>query len=420
MNVVVHFLTALWEVLAEMSPYLLLGFLVAGILSVVLPPSFVERHLGGRGLWPVAKAALLGVPLPLCSCGVIPVSASLRRHGASRGATTAFLISTPQTGADNIMVVYGLLGPVMAIFSPIVALVMGMFGGTVVDATEHNGNGVPEEAPKACDSECCNPQPGRTSPVLRALHYGFVTLPQDIAGSLILGLAIAALLSVLIPQDFFASQGLGHGLPAMLIMMLVGIPMYVCATASVPIAAAFIAAGFSPGAALVFLISGPATNAAAITTIWKVLGRRTALIYLGTIAGGALLAGAALDKVIRVTNTASTLHVNPAAPGVLEIASAIALLAMLVYALWPRHGALAAKEAVQMDSSNQATIMIQGMTCNHCAEAVRRALVGLPGVVGVVVDLTGGKAVVSGAGFDVTALVSAVESAGYTAMPAET
>jgi uncharacterized protein len=407
-------LTELWTVTAQMAPYLLFGFAVAGLLSVLLPPRFVERHLGGRGLWPVTKAALLGVPLPLCSCGVIPVSASLRRHGASRGATTAFLISTPQTGVDSIAVTLSLMGPLVAIYRPLAALVTGVIGGGIVDAVEHARGDDQGNATAATNGQGAA-EAGH--PALRALQYGFVTLPQDIAKSLLLGILISGVIGLLIPEDFFAHSLVG-GFLGFFVMMLIGIPMYVCATASVPIAAAFIAAGISPGAALVFLITGPATNAATITTIWKVMGRRTALIYLGTIAIGALLSGLLLDKLITVTNTAQQVHHHHEALAWWHVASALLLVAVIINALWPRQQSAACASTSATQGANMgdvATILVKGMNCNHCVKSVHDALASQPGVESVQVDLAGGKAQVLGHGFALPALLSAVESLGYTA-----
>ena len=163
-----------WAVLSAMAPYLLLGFLVAGLLSVLISPETVERHLGGGGLWSVIKASAFGVPLPLCSCGVIPVTASLRKHGASRGAATAFLISTPQTGVDSIMVTYSLLGPIFALFRPLAALITGVVGGTIVTASAGNGNGEADAPPECTDSCCADDAPRNW--LVRALDYGFVTV----------------------------------------------------------------------------------------------------------------------------------------------------------------------------------------------------------------------------------------------------
>ena len=286
------FLISLWETLREMAPFLLFGFFVAGLLSVLIQPEVVERHLGGTGFTQVAKAALFGVPLPLCSCGVIPVGASLRRSGASTGATISFLISTPQTGVDSIMVTLSLLGPVFAVYRPIVSFVSGVIGGTLINIFGTEKDRDNDGNPK-CVGECYT-EASKNRSFVSALKYGFVTLPRDINKALIIGVIVAGLIAAVVPDDYFAAL-LGGGIASMLVMMLVGIPTYVCATASVPIAAALIAKGVSPGAALVFLMTGPATNAATITTVWKTMGRRAAGIYLGTVAGASIIAGLLID-----------------------------------------------------------------------------------------------------------------------------
>jgi len=283
-----------WAVLAEMSPYLLFGFAVAGLLSVFISPRLVERHLGGRGIWPILKASLFGIPLPLCSCGVIPVSMSLRKHGASKGATISFLLSTPQTGVDSFFVTFSLLGPVFAIFRPVVTFITGLIGGSLVQLfSKPLGQTNVTESQTTSDNIDTGKKQGKLT---QALKYGFVTLPRDIGRAMLIGLVIAAFISALVPDDFFA-RSIGTGIFAMLVMVVVGIPIYVCATASVPLAAAMILKGLTPGAALVFLMTGPATNAAAFITIWKLLGARTALAYIITVVGCALAAGLLLDHI---------------------------------------------------------------------------------------------------------------------------
>ncbi|MFA5252504.1 MAG: SO_0444 family Cu/Zn efflux transporter [Phycisphaerae bacterium] len=330
---IVSILTDFWGTITEMSPYLLFGFLVAGILSMLVSQRLVERHLGGRGIWPVLKASLLGVPLPLCSCGVIPVSMSLYKHGAGKGSTVAFLISTPQTGVDSIFVTYSLLGLVFAIFRPVAAFVSGIIGGVLVDLF----NPAPKEgqpAPKKCTDECCGGAENKK--IARGLKFAFVTLPRDIGGAMLMGLVIAAFISVLVPDDFFVEK-LGTGIFAMLVMMALGIPMYVCATASVPIAAALMMKGLTPGAALVFLMTGPATNAASFVTLWKILGRTTAIIYLVTIAGCSLLSGILLDYIVGgVSSEAVAHHHGWMLPPAVKNISAVVLLAVLIFALLTR------------------------------------------------------------------------------------
>jgi len=397
-----------WNTLREMSPFLLFGFLVAGLLSVVVRPETVERHLGGRGFWQVFKAAIFGVPLPLCSCGVIPVAASLRRHGASAGATTSFLISTPQTGVDSIMVTLSLLGPVFAIFRPVVAFLSGLFGGTLVNLFGYEKGAAPEEPP-ACTAECCAGTQNHGG-LLRAVKYGFMTLPRDISKALIIGILIAGAISAAIPDNYLSGV-LGGGIVSMLIMMAVGIPVYVCATASVPIAAALMMKGISPGAALVFLMTGPATNAAAITTVWKVMGKRIAAIYLAAVAVSALVAGLVLDMMFKGNGAHAMAHAHWMLPGYVNTICAFALLGVLAYTFFqPTKVGEAPKAA---EEGRIIRLSIEGMTCNHCANAVRRALVEIRGVASAEVDLRKGEAVVSGAGLDAAQLTKAVEALGY-------
>ena len=320
-----------WGTLSEMAPYLLLGFLVAGALSAFVSPDLVERHLGGKGWRSVLKASVFGVPLPLCSCGVVPVAASLRRHGASRGATTAFLLSTPQTGVDSVLVTLGLLGPVFAVFRPLAALITGVVGGCVVDAVEH-GDAANQDSAPVCSDECCATVHGEGK-LKKMLRYGFVVLPRDIGRAMGVGLVLAGIIAVAVPNDFFTGT-LGSGVWAMLLMMVVAIPVYVCATASVPIAAALIAKGVSPGVALVFLIAGPATNAATLTTIWKVLGRRTTLTYLATVAAAALLSGLMLDYLFTVSGIEAVHAGHRMLPESIKTASAIVLLVILALGMW--------------------------------------------------------------------------------------
>ncbi len=324
---------ALWEELGMMAPFLLFGFLAAGAISVFLPAERVQAHLGGKGFGSIAKATLLGIPLPLCSCSVIPVAASLARHGASKGATAAFLLSTPQTGVDSILVTLSLLGPLFAVFRPLAALLSGLVGGLLISLLVDRGAGKEATGVEPCREICCSKE-GSPSRVVRALRYGFLTLPRDIGRPLLLGLVIAGVITVLVPDDFFARH-LGSGLSAMVVMMLVGLPVYVCATASVPIAAALIAKGVSPGAALVFLTTGPATNAATVATIWKIMGFRTAVTYLVTVAATALLSGFALDALFTTTNATVAPIAREMLPLWFRSLCAVALLAVLLPAILP-------------------------------------------------------------------------------------
>ena len=426
--VLTKLITVSWLVLGQMAPFLLLGFLVAGVLSVCVSPAWVERHLGRRGLGPVLTASLFGVPLPLCSCGVIPVSASIRRHGASRAATTAFLLSTPQTGVDSIAVTWGLLGPAFAIFRPLVALLTGLVGGGLIllfGEPEHSDAAGEPKSP-TCTEACCA-APSSQNVVLRVLHYGFVTLPRDIGVALLVGIVIAGAITALLKPDQWQPY-IGGGIVSILLMMAVGVPVYVCATASVAMAAAFIYAGASPGAALAFLIAGPATNAATFTTILKLLGRRTALLYLLTVAASAIICGLTLDWLFPDLKDSIPLpgHHDHATSGIGWFArhlSAVVLLAVLAYSFRAAAGRGKAKDhAAEAGAGARASadrgrleLRITGMTCSHCAESVRRALAECEGVNSAEVDLGSGRAFLSGDRLDPDRLAAAVAELGYSA-----
>ncbi|HET6427360.1 MAG TPA: SO_0444 family Cu/Zn efflux transporter [Phycisphaerae bacterium] len=413
---------AFWTVLSEMAPFLLFGFLIAGVLSVLIRPETIERHLGGRGLWQVLKAAAIGVPLPLCSCGVIPVAASLRRHGASRGATTAFLISTPQDGVDSIMVSFSLLGAPFAIFRPIVALISGLVGGAIVTLFHDKPQAETEAAPGNagnCTDDCCNPERGGR--VMRILRHGFVTLPADIGRSLLIGLLVAALLTAIIPKGYFATH-LGRGLVPILVMMALGVPVYVCATASIPIAAALvIEGGISPGAALAFLMTGPATNAATIATIWRTMGHKTAVAYLLTVAISALAAGLTMDYVFHVQGIRAAPGLHMMEGGWFIAFRWVCAVVLLAVLCWPMVFPLLRRRVGHVPAGEKAAhlrLAVEGMTCHHCVGSVRQALQACAGVTEVHVDLDAGSAQVAGEGLDPDALCAAVHALGYSARAA--
>jgi uncharacterized membrane protein YraQ (UPF0718 family)/copper chaperone CopZ len=430
MDWMLTFVSASWAVFGAMAPYLLLGFTVAGLLSAVISAEWVERHLGGNGFGQVFKASLFGVPLPLCSCGVIPVAASLRRHGASKGATTAFLLSTPQTGVDSIAVTYGLLGPFLAVVRPVAALVTGFFGGGLVQALNGNGAAVADGDEEAgCTDTCCDAEQPKRSKIVEALHYGLVILPRDIGKALILGVVISGLISAFVAPQALESY-LGGGLLPMFAAMAIGIPLYVCATASTPIALGLIHAGLSPGAALVFLISGPATNTAALTTLWKLLGRRAAILYLITVAVASLATGLAVDGLIGAGGLPESALV-PAATSIagqgahahhedeggmpwFETVSALVLLAVLINALRP-HRRTAVDDTLAEASDQLLELTVDGMHCNGCVQSVQRALSEISGVTNAEVRLDEGRAFIRGSGFSVQDLVDAINSLGFEA-----
>lgn len=319
-----------WNVMATMAPWLLFGLLAAGLLAVFVPVSFIETHLGRRGLRQIAKASLIGVPAPLCSCGVIPVAASLRRHGATKGATIGFLTSTPQIGVNSIAATWGLLGPLFTVFRVVVSFVTGFLCGAAVESftpPEEDASFQPEDPATGATAK---PRTWRT-----VLTYGFGTLPRDIGRALILGVLVSGLLGALLPDDFFARH-LGSEWLSMLLAMGIGIPLYVCSTASIPVALGLIASGLSPGAALVFLVSGPATNAATLTTVNRTMGRRALGVYLLTLALCSLAAGLLMNRLPGMDLLAGTVRCHETAPSALQQISALVLCLVLTVALFPR------------------------------------------------------------------------------------
>ena len=348
-------LTEFFNILVESSVYLLLGFALAGVMHVVLrrTPRFMDllARKGGRS---VTLAALLGAPLPLCSCGVVPVAMTLRKHGASKGATVSFLISCPETDVVSILLTYALLGPIMAVFRPLAAVATAIIAGRATNAVDRDGpvetDKSAETAPEAVPSHCCHEKNEAESdvatgyiagkgPVWNALHYGFVQFFDDIIGSLLLGLALGGLIAVLLPRFGLENLAGGSSIIAMLVMLVVGVPMYVCAAASTPIAAGLVVSGLSPGTALVFLLAGPATNLGSLLVLSKQLGRRVLVAYLASIAVVSVTLGLCLDSAFRGSVAAATVvhssH-HHGGHGPLKIAAAIALLVLALLSLWRR------------------------------------------------------------------------------------
>ena len=330
-NLVLLFLTTTWQLIATMAPYLLLGFFIAGVLHCLIRPSFIQQQLGKPGFAGVVKATLLGVPLPLCSCSVIPVAESLRKDGASRGATAAFLSATPQTGIDSILATYALMGAPFAILRIGVAFICGFLSGTLIEyfAPERN----PPSRVKHID-----PQFSQTkSPKLKAgLRHGFLTLPADLASSLTLGLIFAGLLTFLLPGQWLGSQ-LDTTLAAYTLATLLSLPVYVCATASIPLAYALLLAGLSPGTALIFLIIGPATNTTTVIAAWKMLGHKATLLYLVGLILVAWLAGAGYDAFSSAWKMTESMHAHTTSQQPLQHLAGVLLMTLLLGAwLWKR------------------------------------------------------------------------------------
>ncbi|MFO7593749.1 MAG: SO_0444 family Cu/Zn efflux transporter [Pseudomonadota bacterium] len=286
------------ELYLDAAPWLLLGLVAAGLIKAWVPESLLSRWLGGSGPWPVTKAALIGAPLPLCSCGVLPAALSLHREGASRPSTISFLIATPETGVDSIALSYALLGPVMAVVRPIAAIFSAIFTGLLTTLIPVAAPAVEPVAGGSCCGCSTHPptQPGKLTATLQGLRYAAGDILDDIALWLFIGILLAGAVATWVPPMTLAEWG--SGLPAMLIMLLVGVPMYICATASTPLAAALLLAGVSPGTVLVFLLAGPATNIATLAVVRKELGTAVLAIYLLGIALSSIGLGLLLDILL--------------------------------------------------------------------------------------------------------------------------
>ncbi len=316
-------LTASYRVAEESGIYLFLGFLVAGLMKGFLNGKTINRFMGQQKTSSVFRAALIGIPLPLCSCSVIPVARSLKDHGATNGAVSAFLISTPETGVDSISISYGLLGPIITVFRPLSALITSILAGLaqnyfdVKQNASHSIKHVDNPDKPLIDQSCCSTDEGISSvsedkrpkmreKLIHGMNYAFKDLLPDIAVPLAYGILISGLLlqPYILPNDFFNSY-LQQPIFSMFLMLIIGLPIYTCATSSTPIAAALILKGLNPGAALVFLLVGPATNIITMTTVMKTMGRKGLVIYLLSITLTAIFSGLLLNLVF------TTLSIKP-------------------------------------------------------------------------------------------------------------
>lgn len=313
-GLILDVIAASWDVLCESSPFILFGFLVAGLLKGFIPDDFIRKHLGGQNKRSLLKASLFGIPIPLCSCGVIPAAAGLRQQGASKGAVSSFMISTPETGVDSMAITYALLDPIMTIIRPVAAFFTALFTGLLVNLFDKKDTSsqlltqtapapFPMAASSCCASGCGCREQGAENQTATArawkkiqagLSFAFGDLLSDIGPWLLFGIVLSGVISVSFSPTFIENY-LGGGLLSMLTMMLIATPLYICATSSTPIAAALALKGLSPGAALVFLLAGPATNMATITVVARLLGRKTAIIYVGSIMACSLLLGLAVN-----------------------------------------------------------------------------------------------------------------------------
>lgn len=417
------------QILNEMSPYLLLGFFFAGLLKVAIPQKFIDKYMGKKDGRSVLNASLLGIPMPLCSCGVIPTGISFYKSGASKGSSVSFLISTPQTGVDSILVTYSLLGLPFAIIRPVIALITGYVGGMLANRYDKKENGIKalnEAEIESCKSECrdnCDVKSEKQhSKLYTMFKYAFVDFLQDISKWLVIGLLLAALISVALPDDFFASY-IGNDLIGMLVILVASVPLYICATSSVPVAAVLLMKGVSPGAALVFLMAGPATNAATITVLNKVLGKKTTFAYLISIILGALVFGLLIDYSLpREWFTLKGLHAHMGShdghfslPLWLQWGSSISLTLLII-------NGYIQKEIQKRKNQNSAPvkteheaylISVLGMSCNHCKNSVEKHIGALSNINNAEVNLEQKRLKLSGKNIKLKLIQKELESLGF-------
>ena len=397
--------------LHEMAPYLLLGFGAAGILSVLVSKEQIEDKLGSSNFVSCLKAVLYGIPLPLCSCGVIPVGVSLKQHGASRGSIVSFLTTTPQTGVDSLWVTYGMLGAPILIFKLIVALLSGLFAGVLTNLFDAKNQGT---ANSDCHQECCNSKKGGI--LKRALVYGFRTLPRDIVEPLLVGLILAGFIGLLAQDEFSLVVAQIRELPSVikvLAIMGISIPLYVCATASIPLALLVASESLfnSPGGAIALLIAGPATNISTITTCIKMIGKRSTIIYVASIFMFALTSGIIADNMSFIINSVPMHNMNMDAHNPVMHLSwfsylcVFTLLGVLGFCLFSNK-----KNEVNTKTKK---IIIKGMTCSHCESNVEKYLLALKGMNSVQANYQTGEVILEGIDYDQSKIKEIIESLNY-------
>ena len=407
MELILNIFQNIFYLLHEMAPYLLLGFGAAGILSVLVSKDQIEDKIGASNFSSCLKAVLYGIPLPLCSCGVIPVSASLKQHGASRGSIVSFLTTTPQTGVDSLWVTYGMLGAPILIFKLIVAILSGLFAGVLTnlfDTKKEDSND------SVCHEECCDTNKGGI--IKRSLTYGFRTLPKDIVEPLLVGLILAGFIGLLAQDNFspLIEQIKDYNsITKIVVIMIVSIPLYVCATASVPIALMIVTLFGSPGAAIALLIAGPATNVSTITTCIKMIGKRSTFIYVFSIFIFALIAGVIADNLPFITESIPSESFHKAAHQHMHLSwfsyfCVFTLLGVLGFCL--------------IDNKNKKItgslrLIIEGMTCGHCESNVIKTLHNLQGVKSVSAEHETGEVVLTGSDYNLDQIQKSIESLNY-------
>jgi uncharacterized membrane protein YraQ (UPF0718 family)/copper chaperone CopZ len=376
------FFSSLLELSLEIAPLLLLGLAIAGVLHLFVSEKQVLKHLGDSSWLAIFKGTLFAIPLPLCSCSVVPVVASLRRKGAAAGPSVSFLVAAPQIGADSWLLTHGLLGPVFAMARIVASFVTAIVAGGLLKGVK--------EKQSLDGKQNSNGTEIRSGNWFKDFLDHVWELFGGLAPNLVTGLLLAALILLIVPEDLLRTVSHDQPFLSMLVMMVIGIPMYVCATASTPIAAALVMKGLDPGAALVFLLTGPATNLVTMTLLKGSLGMRALLVYTASIAGTSLLAGLLLSAMLGGNAASMAQHLHDHVEGVAWWRWASLVLMLLMLAAWyvQRYRPRSRKKA----AADELSLRVEGMTCTHCAARVRNCLEAEGDVLDVDVDLGGGRA----------------------------
>ena len=407
MNIAIGLLKEMWKLFMEMAPYLLFGFGMAGLLHILIPNEKIYSHLSKNNFLAVLKATVFGIPLPLCSCGVIPVAAHLRKQGAAKGPTVAFLASTPTTGIDSLLATYGLLGLLFAVIRPVAAFFAGIIAGVLTNLSDKGTGNAITNGNNCVICETGGPHTHSLIDKMKKMFkYAYYDLVGDIGKWLMLGVVIGGAIGYFVPAEI-VEKYLGNPWLAYPLMLVLGIPMYVCATGSIPIVASLIMKGMVPGAGLVFLIAGPATNTATISFVAGKLGKKSLAIYLASIAFTAVVFGIILDLVFSFSGKSMHLihHEMSMLPHWLYVTSAIVMLGLILVSLF--------KKEDDEEVSNMGTIYkVPDMTCEHCKKALDASIRKVEKVSNVRINLTTKEIEVQG-DFKDELVVQAIIDAGY-------
>ena len=398
MELIIKFLKESISLWLEVSPYLLLGMMIAGLLHVFLGKDLISRQLGRGGISSIIKATIFGVPLPVCSCGVIPLASSIRKDGAHKSSVLSFLVSTPTTGVDSIAATYSLMGPLFAIFRPLGALISGITLG-IIDYFFEGRKEKTKIIPKHFHHKDVH-----TFKIREFFRYAFLEIPQDIGKWLLLGTIIGGAIATFIPKETFAQY---FSFPFdFAIVLLVGIPLYVCATGSIPIAVSLLYKGFSPGAALVFLIAGPATNAITLSFVRAKLGRKSFYIYLLSIIIVAVVLGLVFNYVWTLLGKDPKLTTGGGQmlPFYIKVISALVLFLIIL-------GTALKKEKVSIKADYE--ISVGDIHCHHCKITLEGKLAALDGVEDVSVDVDKKTVKIKG-DIDKKIVLDEIKNSGYT------